>query len=500
MTNSVLLEHDLWLAYKSVQGKKSENIASKISENGVSCEDNGSVTDMFIDQTALLRDNPTQLNYGIAVLDGDQDGNFEFLVAGFGGRNLLLKWDGSAYIDIARVELADRGRQAIGVAAADIDADGNEEVYILNTDTYSGQKALGDRLFDLVDDVWTDLFELPHNVAALNMTAGRSVAAVDRMGDGQYGFFVANYGGPMRLYELDDDGNMRDVAPSAGVALTTGGRGVVSFPMMSEFMDIFAGNERGPNFLFRNNGDGTFDEIAQDVGLDDPYEHMRGVAVLDLDGNSGFALVYGNWEGAHRLFVPSSDGHWDDIAPPLMALSSRIRTVIAADFDNDGYQEIFFNNIGQDNRLFGWREGNWIPLNIGDALERDGLGTGAAVADLDGDGRLELLIAHGESGAQPLSLYHSPENSNNWLRVLPLTRYGAPARGAIVTIQCDGRRQHRPIDAGSGYLCQMEPVAHFGLGEATHVDWIEVRWPDGKRQRLDQPAIKQVHRIPYPQR
>ena len=79
---------------------------------------------------------------------------------------------------------------------------------------------------------------------------------------------------------------------------------------------------------------------------------------------------------------------------------SRIRTVISADFDNDGYDEIFLNNIGQPNKLFRiLDEGNLEEIKLDAALEARGLGTGAAVADIDGDGILELLISHGESGA-----------------------------------------------------------------------------------------------------
>ena len=156
-------------------------------------------------------------------------------------------------------------------------------------------------------------------------------------------------------------------------------------------------------------------------------------------------------------------------------MPSRIRTVIAADFDNDGYEEIFFNNIGEQNRLFGLHEEVWVSLSPGDALEPHGLGTGAATGDFDGDGRLELIVAHGETGLQPLTLYHTPENGNHYLRVLPLTQYGAPARGALVTLTAGGRTQRRVIDSGSGYLCQMEPVAHFGLGRERWVDKVVVR-------------------------
>lgn len=451
---------------------------------------------MFIDRSQLLQNNPERLHYGICVTDVDGDGQFEWLVAGFGDANRAYKWTGQHYEDIAPLTLADKRRQAIGLAACDIDGDGREEIYVLNTDSFGGAKRFADRLFAFGDD-WVDLYSVPHNHAALNLTAGRSVVAIDRTGNGLYGFFVANYGGPMRLYELDEDGILHDVAPHAGLDRITGGRGLVALPIVSDRMDIFAGNEQGPNFLFRNEGDGTFSEIASEVGIGDPFEHVRGIAALDTNGDGRFDLVYGNWEGPHRMFVQSSDGVWDDIAPGDMATPSRIRTVIAADFDNDGYEELFFNNIGEPNRLFAQRGGDWVQIDMGDAEEADGLGTGAAVADLDGDGHLELLIAHGESSPQPLSLYHTPKNSNHYLRVLPLTRYGAPARGALVTLKTASRTQQRAIDAGSGYLCQMEPVAHFGMGQETAIESVTVRWPSGHVRQIDHPAPDQLLRIAY---
>jgi hypothetical protein len=172
--------------------------------------------------------------------------------------------------------------------------------------------------------------------------------------------------------------------------------------------------------------------------------------------------------------------------------------VIAADFDNDGNPEIFFNHFGSANRLFGRRNGEWVELDIGDAREADGLGTGAAIADIDGDGRLELLIAHGETAPQPLSFYQVPANSNHWLRVRPLTRAGAPARGALVTIAYAGKKVAQVIDGGSGYLCQMEPVAHFGLGTHTSIDTLTIQWPSGATSIVRQPHVDQLLVIPHP--
>jgi hypothetical protein len=449
---------------------------------------------MFLNRSDLIKTNPPRLHYGIAVSDIDGDGIFEAVIAGFGGPNRVLKWDGRNLVDLADVSLADAERQAIGVAAGDLDGDGREEIYVLNTDTFSGQKRLADRLFARGDDGWVDLFSIPDNKLNLNLTAGRSVAVVDRLGNGQYGFFVANYGGPMRLYELDEDGRLHDRAPEAGLDHITGGRSVAALPIVSERVDIFAGNENGPNFLFRNNGDGTFTEVASTLSLDDPDEHARGVAFLDLNQDGRFDFALGNWEGPHRLFRQDSSGLWHNVATPAFAAPSRVRTVVAADFDNDGYDEIFFNNIGEPNRLFRAIEGGIIQIPIGDALEPYGLGTGAAIGDLDRDGRLELLIAHGESGMQPLGYYHAPRNDNAWLRVMPLTEHGAPARGAVVTLVEEHRIRRRAIDGGSGYLCQMEPVAHFGLGRDPKVQRIEIVWPDGASGVIESPAPNQLLR------
>eukprot|EP00850_Spirogloea_muscicola_P014637 SM000106S13985 [mRNA] locus=s106:425972:430759:+ [translate_table: standard] len=397
--------------------------------------------------------------YGVCAADLDGDGKTELFVCGFGTENLLLKqlsaslqcqpnelfvvqWNGQMLENIAKgTPLEDLERRAIGVTAGDFDGDGQEELYVLNTDTFLGRKKLTDRLFD-------------------------------RTADG-YGFFVANYGGVMKLFEMGEDNFVVDSAADAGlVKYPTGGRALVALPLISQFgMDVFAGNEGGPNFLFcnKNDGSGRYVECAAAFGLMDAEENCRGVAVLDVDGSGELGLATGNWQGPHRLFAPAGPGPrggasalgfkdvspeaggFKDVAPPSMAKPSPIRTVIAADFDNDGLEELFFNNIGSPNRLF--RQdgpGRWVEENIGDAEEANGLGTGAAVADIDGDGRLELLVAHGELRPQPLSFYRPPTNNNAWLRIRPLTKQGAPARGASVYITDEtGRSQRRVIDAGS---------------------------------------------------
>lgn len=234
--------------------------------------------DNFINLSAQISSNPTHRRYGIAVTDFDLNGDYEVVITGYGAPNEVYDYRGGQWFDIAPSAIKDEARQAIGVAACDIDGDGAEEV-------------------------------------------------------------------------------------------------------------------------------------AQDSNIADPQETVRGVATLDANEDGLFDIVYGNWEGPHRLFIAQADDQssgmitYEDQAPELLSAPSKVRTVIAADFDNDGYEELFFNHIGEPNRLFRRSGESWVPVELNEALEPNGLGTGAAVADTNRDGILELWIAHGESGAQPLSLY-----------------------------------------------------------------------------------------------
>jgi hypothetical protein len=456
---------------------------------------------MFQDVSGLIAHNSPGYHYGVAAVD--LGGRAAFVVAGFGGPNRVLTWSGGQLRDVAPPELADEGQQAIAVAGGDLDGDGREELYVLNTDTFAGPKRQADRIFKrLPDGHWTDLFERPENAAVRNLASGRSVAVIDRRGVGRYGFFVANYGRPMRLYEQGPGGALTDLAPPLDLARTAGGRGVLALPVFSSHTDLFCANEQGPNFAFRNRGDGTFEEVAGTLCLTDRDEHARGVAVTDAGGS--FALCWGNWDGPNRLMAHNGT-FWKDRATPALAFPSSVRTVIAADFDNDGADELFFNNLGEPNRIFrvepvcaATGDLSVALLDAGAALDPDGYGTGAAVCDIDGDGVLELLVARGEKAAQPLAVFKARAPGPNWLRVRPLTRFGAPARGAVVRAEYGGRVRVKGVCAGSGYLCQMEPVAHFGLGDLKAVERVTVTWPDGTAMVLLNPGGNTTVTVPYP--
>ena len=441
--------------------------------------------DFFENISNKIVNNPKRLSYGISVTDIDQNEKYEFIVTGFGYPNLALSYDKGKLINVNSQKIfSDEFRKTIGVAACDVDRDGYEEIYFLNTDTYSGKKKYSDRLIDLEGKKFLDMFEIEKNKEELNLTAGRSVACVDREGNGEYGLYVSNYGGPTRFYEIEDN-KIKDKSADLNLDKVTGGRAVVSGHILTNRSDIFAANERGANFLLKNNN-GLFEDVAFDYRVDDVIQNGRGTTLSDILYRGRLDLISGNWLGYHRAYVLRDD-KFKDIGNIKFDKPSRIRTIISADFDNDGYDEVFMNNIAEPNRLFRIKEnGAFEEIILEKGLEPDGFGTGAAVADIDDDGILELLVSRGESKEQPLTLYKAKvDKQSKYLRIKPLNKFGAPARGATVTLFTNQRKHSKTIDAGSGYLCQMEPVAHYGIRKNEKNFKLEVMWTNGKKELIN---------------
>lgn len=128
-------------------------------------------------------------------------------------------------------------------------------------------------------------------------------------------------------------------------------------------------------------------------------------------------------------------------------------------------------------------------------LEPTTVPTAALAADLDEDGRLELVIARAAGAGGGLACYRVADSDNNWIRIAPRTRNGAPARGALVRLAAQGRIQWRIVGGSRG---NGEPVAHFGLGECTRIEWVDVRWPDGAVKRLRAPEPRRTLVVDHP--
>jgi hypothetical protein len=462
----------------------------------------------FREVSALLEPNDRELTYGCAIANLLGETHPQIVCVTAQGPNRLYRWDDSTgkFVDVASEPFADEECSGIGVACADVDGDGRLDVYVLNTTLFLGPDTDPDRLFlNRGYNRFSDAFA---DSGVANQAAGRSVCWVDVMGHGEPMAYVANYGVPNRLIGRDPStGQYRDYAAQFGLDVVTGGRGLAASPILGgPRCDIFATNEGGSNGFFSPRSDFQtgaplgYQDLAADLGLDDSSQNGRGIVVADLNRDGLLDLVWGNWEGPQRLFIQCGDGIFKPAAFGSIAEPGRVRTVIAADFDNDGWEEIFFNHIGEPNRLFHRTEaGGWIEQTPFALELPNGYGTGACVGDLNGDGFLDIFVAHGEEDPQSNALFFGIPNGNNYIRILPLTPAGAPAIGARVVLR--GRRpQTRVIDGGSGYLCQMEPIAHFGLARETVVPIAYVQWPDGAEAELHQLPANQTFTVAHPAR
>lgn len=441
---------------------------------------------LFRDSSALLSPNPPELSYGCAMVDLEGNGLPQILVVTVGGANRLHAWRGDRLTDVAPPELQDDQTNGIGLACADVTGNGYLDVYLLNTSAFLGPESDPDRLLANEGDLRFRNLMGPDSIQ--NFGAGRSVVWWDWSGTGRAGAYICNYAEPCRLYALGDDGRIVNLAPRLGLNQLTGGRSAVVADFFgSGRLDLFTGNENDANRFFRNDGDDCFTEMAEELGLDDPLQHARGVSVCDLNRDGRPDLVLGNWEGPHRIFIQNAAGRFVGQACRSFPVPSRARTVIVFDYDNDGWEDVFVNNLSEPNRLFHNNgDGTLTEVDPG-ALALPGKpGTGATVGDIDGDGFLDVFVSHGESAPVANSLFLNTPNGNHWLRVHVRTEAGAPAIGARVIGHPAGdtRPIMRFIDGGSGYLCQMEPVAHLGLGQARRVDRLEIRYPDGRFLKL----------------
>lgn len=450
---------------------------------------------MFQSISDRIAANAEHRYQGMAVADFDGDGEQELFICVAGSANRLLKWVDGRVVNVTPPILGDGSTFAKSAMAADVDGDGLEELYVVNTSPLGREKPTPDRLFSVQPNhSWVELFTNIVDPKLRNLVTGTSVAAIDRRGNGRYTFVVCNDRRPMRWYELGPSGQLLDLAPPFRLNMV--GETNWVGPVTSLLPELLVLTSDGENRLLTNSGDGRFD--CQNAYF--PFASGSGSQALGVDGNDDgrFHLAWSHRNEPHRLLVRQIDGRYKDEATLSMAMPSQCSGIIAADFDNDGYEELIFLNDGESNRGFrrdAMNEPTWRKFDIGDLTESTLTTTGAAIADIDGDGVLELVRACSHRGR--LMMHKIATASNNWVRIAPLTRFGAPARGATVLLQAGNRKQIRVI-SGGGSPFAMEPIAHFGLGEVRTIDRITITWPDGAKQTLDHPNAQTLHRITYP--
>ena len=422
---------------------------------------------------------------GAAAADYDNDGHVDLFVAGVRHNQLLRNSGDGRFEDVtARAGIAS-GEWAVTGGWLDYDNDGRLDLVVVNyvqwspeANRYCGDQARGIRIYC------------------------------------HPRFFQ---GLPNRLYRNRGDGTFEDVSARSGLLAHIGKGMSVAFADYDHDgrLDMFVTNDAVPNFLFRNNGDGTFGETALVAGVSVPASGRpvsgMGTDFQDYD-NDG-------WEDIHftalssetfPLFRNDTRGGFVEATQSsgLATLTARSSgwCSIVADLDNDGRKDIFTANSHANDRIgesavTGWRQANSLFINDGqgrfrDATVESGLAgavavhRGCGVADFDADGRLDLVVLTLGTRAELWKNESAPDN--RWLIVrLVGTKSNRDGIGARVVVG----NQVRTMTTASGYASSSHAGVHFGLGSTTDLVRVELQWPSGTRQVVENVKTNQVLEI-----
>jgi hypothetical protein len=324
------------------------------------------------------------------------------------------------------------------------------------------------------------------------------------------------------LLRNNGDGTFTDVSAKSGISKTDA---YYCFtPLTGDFdndgwPDIYVSCDSTPSVLFHNNHDGTFSESGVTAGLafnGDGHEQAgMGVHAMDYDGDGWLDIIKTNFsDDTATLYHNNGDGTFTDVTNEA-GLGRNTQFLgwgaLFLDIDNDGWPDIFlanghvypevdrrgFSTSFRERKVLYWNQHNAkfldISTNAGPGITALFNSHGIAAADFDNDGKVEILVNNSHDTP---SLLKNLGEQGNWVLVkLTGTRSNRDAIGARVAVRSGGHLQVQEVRSGGGYNSQSDFRLHFGLGTATRADLIDIRWPSGTTQRLENVPGNQVLKI-----
>jgi hypothetical protein len=410
---------------------------------------------------------------GVAVADYDNDGWQDVYLTGLGGNHLFRNLGNGRFADVTAKAGVGAGGFSMGAMWFDYDRDGRLDLFLVRYVEWSIEK-----------DLFCTLDGSHKSYCTPESYKGQTAMLFRNKGDGTFDDVTQRAGvlNPsskalgLALLDYDDDG----------------------------WPDVFVANDTQPNKLYRNNTNGTLTDVAVSAGVAfseaGAARAGMGVDAADYDGSGRPSLIIGNFSNEMlALYHNEGSGLFIDDAPATTIGQSSLLTLSFAcfffDYDLDGLLDIFAANghvaddiasvqpkvkYAQPPHVFrnlGGRKFEEAAPRLGPALQKAIVARGAAYADIDNDGDLDLLIS--VNNAPALLLRNDGGNRNSWLRVRTI---GGPSNrdgiGAKVTVTMEnGTKQWRLVHTGSSYLSQSELPLTFGLGSARKVARVEVAWP-----------------------
>ncbi len=431
----------------------------------------------FSDVTIQAGLDFTVYGMGAAFGDYDADGDLDIYVTAL-GRNKLLRNDGGRFTEVTGTAGGDGAGHApawsTGAAWVDVDRDGRLDLFVCNYVQWTP-----------ATDLFTTLDGKTKTYATPQQYQGESC----------------------RLYHNEDGRRFSDVTELAGVLNSDGKSLGVAIADVNDdgWPDLLVANDTERNFLYLNDGDGTFTDIALRAGIGyDEFGRARagmGIDVGDVTGHGRLSIAIGNFSGESlALFTQIGNELFQDLAGSARlsraSLPALTFGLLFADFDLDGYLDLVTGNghieptintvqqnitFAQRPQLFlndGWGRFVEVGDRLGEPFSVPIVARGIATADIDRDGDLDLLITV-NGGSAKLLRNDLDMTDRRWVGIrLEGDRPNVNGIGAVVTVYVGELVQRRMVRTGSSYLTQSDvSMLIFGLGDALEADSLTVRWP-----------------------
>ncbi len=446
---------------------------------------------------------------------------------------------GMKFTDVTQEAGVGGSGYCMAAAAADYDNDGKVDLFVAGVNrnilyhnlgngrfedvtTKAGIKnngwAVAGGWFDFDNDGRLDLFVVNYLewTPALDRFCGDSAQGVRVYCHPKY------YGGlPNTLYRNKGDGTFEDVSKSSGISQYVGKGMSLAFADydLDGLMDVFVSNDKMPNFLFHNRGNGTFEEVGllSGVGL---LEHGKAISSMGSDfrdyDNDGLPDIFVAALAGETfpLFRNEGKGIFVDngLRSHLARLSARWSGygIGLLDFNNDGWKDLFTANSHVNDRIdhfeaTEYKQVNSVFANIGGGIFRDvtteaGLGLeparahrGAAFADFNNDGRIDIVVSSLKGEAE---LWENiGPNENNWV-ILRLIGTRSNREGIGARVRIGDQVNH--MTTSFSYASSSNFGVHFGIGKAEKIDTIQIIWPSGVKQALRDVQPNRVIRVKEP--
>jgi enediyne biosynthesis protein E4 len=421
-------------------------------------------------------------SHGAATGDFDDDGFTDLLVTGYGGLVLFRNLGDGTFVESAKSVGLDDSSWSSSAGWGDLNGDSILDLYVAHYVDWS---------FD------------NHKFCAGPKPGQREVCAPKEF-----------TGLPDIVYYGRGDGTFRDATQEAGLRPDGKGLGVIIGDVdLDGDLDIYVGNDTVPNFLYRNLGEGRFEEIG----------HLSGTALSDRatpDGSMGVDMGDFNLDGLPDLWVANyeresialyrNEGNCQFLHVSRSTGVTAVGALFVSfgtlffDFDRDGDEDVVVTNghvirypvnapLRQLPLLFENRKGRFenVAPQAGKFFTEPRMGRGVASGDLDRDGDLDLVFA--PINEPPSVVLNSSPNENSWLRVRLIgTRSQRDAVGARLTLKTSAGEQTRQVKGGGSYLSQSELHCFFGIPKGATLEKLTILWPSGLRQELDRVAVNQT--------